>query len=487
MRDIPRALLFLSATIIFTSSLFAGGQGRAVFSDQGLRIFTKLDEELPENFLALSPMIQEPCPENPAKVCIPWKLVLAPGMDIQTVLPSILTGFNVWNQRQDLKLNFVYNGLATVAGVPYRVVPGSDPVQIEKDEFGNEIVDGDFLVSFVPPPEMSFGAGGVSKIIQYLVPQQQQGLARISWGGIYLNPQLQPNQQYSLPFLIASEAGRLVGLSSSAMKRSLLYPLLPATPQAPQLTEDDLQWAREIYGLSPTGPQFGRMSGTVHHGLDDKPIPGAVVYAFSDVKREEFSSTADFTLASYQALSDEDGIFKFPAMQPGSYFVVVGSVRDFGLNKNQFDDWMAAVGFDNELGVEFYDGGERESNQEPSITFSPVLVMAAATVHVAAGQETERVDIISNVADPSIEAVYAVGSTNETLSQYQFNVADRIRTMKEAEQAQQPQRQSSRMACALSVDSSSLGSSQIAELFALGLMALFAAGLRREWFRFGCR
>ncbi len=473
-----RGNLHLLVAVILVSfladKLSAAGIERGVFDSVGLRIFPKLAEDLPENALFLPAQIQSPCSQDPSITCIRWKLVTPASIPVNDVLPSIISGFNVWNQQQNLKVQFVYAGTSTASGIPYVTIPGTEPAEIARDEFGNQMVAGDFLVSFVPPQGM-FSEGMISSVVKYLIPQLADAKAKTQWAGIFLNPSYQPNTAYQLTRVIASEAGRVLGLSGSAMKSSLLYPFLPPTPQMVSLSDDDLLWAKELLSIDVPAT-LGSMSGSVVSGETGDPVVSAAVFLIPADAADAFSQTADWSLAKHQAFTDESGVFAFKRLTPGDYIVAVGSLKDFQLSKTSFDDFTAALGFSENLGIEFYDGAERESNQEPSLSFSPSLVYLAAAVHVVASEETTGVDFIANVADPQLEKRSAPGSSNETLSQYAFQLDDRLNSMREMD-AEMPKGSSKMRGCSLAMG---VTVNLFGLLFALALAALFVVGRRRE-------
>jgi hypothetical protein len=472
--QLPVALLMV---LTLGQEVLGAGLERAVFSAVGLRVFPKLGEELPENAVFLPTRIQNPCSDEPSKTCIRWKLVTGPGIQANDVLPSIISGLNIWNQQQSLNIQFVYAGIATTQGIPYATVPGSDPLEIATDEFGNSIISGDFLISFDPPQGM-FSEGMISSVVKYLVPQLADERAKTQWAGIFLNPSYQPNNEYQLTRVIAAEAGRVLGLSGSAMKSSLFYPFLPPTPQMVSLTEDDLIWAQALTS-SDLPANLGSLSGRLVSGETGQPVVSAAVFLIPADAVDAFSQTADWGFAKHQSFTDEDGSFLFERLPPGDYVLATGSLMDFELSQTSFDDFTAALGYSNQMGIEFYDGAERESNQEPALSFSPALIYSAATIHVVASEETSSVNIISNVADPQIEKVSAEGSSNETLSEYEFRLEDRMTALRELN-AEAPAAAKKFGGCSIEVGATA---NLFGLLFVLALAALFVGGRRRELFR----
>ncbi len=469
--QLPVALLMV---LTLGEEVLGAGLERAVFNSAGLRVFPKRGEELPEDAVFLPARVQNPCSDDPSKTCIRWKLVTGPSIQANDVLPSIISGLNIWNQQQSLKFQFVYAGIATTQGIPYATVPGSDPLEIAKDEFGNEIITGDFLISFAPPEEM-FSEGMISAVVKYLVPQLAEEKAKTQWAGIFLNPNYQPNNAYQLTRVIAAEAGRVLGISGSAMKASLFYPFLPPTPQMVSLTDDDLIWAQALTS-SDIPANLGAVSGRIVSGETGEAVVSATVFLIPANAADAFSQTADWSLAKHQAFTDEDGSFLVQSLPPGDYIIATGSLKDFGLSQTSFDDFTAALGYPDQLGIEFYDGAERESNQEAALSFSPALIYSAATIHIVASEETSGVNIISNVADPQIEKVSAEGSSNETLSEYEFRLEDRMTALRELN-AEAPKAAKKFGGCSLEVGATA---NLFGLLFVLGLAALFVGGRRKE-------
>jgi hypothetical protein len=478
MRGSLQLLTAFLTILILGPNAFGAGLERAVFSSAGLRIFPKLGDELPDEVSFFPTRIVNPCSDDPSKTCIRWKLVTSLGIQANDVLPSIISGLNIWNQQQNLKFQFVYAGIATTQGIPYATVPGSEPAEIARDQFGNQIITGDVLISFAPPEGM-FSEGMISSVVKYLVPELADERAKTQWAGIFLNPSYQPNNDYQLTRVIAAEAGRVLGLSGSAMKSSLLYPFLPPTPQMVALTEDDLIWAQALT-LSDAPANLGSLSGRIVSGETGQPIVSAPVFLIPADAADAFSQTADWGFAKHQAFTDDDGIFWFKRLPPGDYVVAAGSLKDFGISTTSLDDFTAALGYPDELGIEFYDGATRESNQEAALSFSPSLIYSAATVHVVASEETSSVNFISNVADPQIERVSAEGSSNETLSQYEFRLEDRMTALRELD-AETPKAAKKFGGCLIEVEARA---NLFGLLFALVLGVLFVVGRRRELSRF---
>ena len=482
IRFVPWLFIILSLCL---QSVLGAGQERAVFSDTGLRIWTKHGDAVPDNAQIYSPRIQSACADEPQKVCITWKLVLRPGVEVDAVLPSILTGLSVFSQKPELKIKFVYAGVSSSMGIPYEVVPDSDPVEVATDEHGNQIVGGDFLISFSPGDDVQFAEGVVSSLVKYLIPQPMDSVAKTQWGGIFLNPAYNPNEDYQLARVIASEVGRLLGVSGSAMKQSLFYPFLPPAATVVELSEDDLMWTQSLYASDVPHSGTGSLSGRIKSGADGQPIAGAAVFLIPAQTLEVFAQTADWQLARFQAFSDEEGRFEFPRLTAGDYFLAAGTLTDFGLDPGHFDDWMAAFAGGGSIGIEFYDGAERESNLENSMSFSPALIRAAATIHVVAAEETSGVELISNVVNKDVEPIKASGSTNESPSQYQFDLEERLRGLR-TQESQLERVETARSGCVLYSAKQKNSLSLTLELAALVLVALFGVGRRRELFHSEC-
>lgn len=109
------------------------------------------------------------------------------------------------------------------------------------------------------------------------------------------------------------EAGHLYGLSHSAVKSSTMFFVLPGGTQASSLeAEDEIVFAKAYPGAALLA-SANRISGTVTNGLDDTPLPGAIVFAID--------TASDDTLGCEYTFPD--GSYSFFGLPDGSYYISV--------------------------------------------------------------------------------------------------------------------------------------------------------------------
>jgi hypothetical protein len=305
----------------------------------------------------------------------------------------------------------------------------------------------------------------------------------VRWGGIFLNPAYTPGQQYRLDLVIAHEAARILGVAPSATRNAVLFPSQASQYLgALQLAKDDLSWLEEIYPASGIAASLGSVSGEVINGNDGSKVYGAHVELISLSKVQSFAQSADRKLADVGAFTREDGKFKIPNVPPGDYVMLFETIKNVPLDKSLWDDWIFVNGSSTAFGTEFYSGAQRESNHEPSSSFSPRLIYGAAVLTVQAGQETSNVQIVTEADQLNAPAIVATGSSNEHLVDWP-DISDRLKELNQTQDTTSDE-SAGGGGCSLHVSEALEDPTRgPIIIFVLVLLTLSVWGLRKESYR----
>jgi len=291
-------------------------------------------------------------------------------------------------------------------------VISGNPSPTTTDPFGN------FVVSFKPPTEIVFSDGEVSFTQVYVQPELTSQSGEIRWAGIFFNPKYQPEKDYDLRAALLHEIGRSLGLAPSAATSSVMYPLKIQSVSKGVLSSDDTAWAGSFYGGDAYAQKTGKISGEVLSGKDSSPWIGAHIQALHFEDQQKFAQTLNRGLFVSGAFSKEKGKFTLVGLPPGNYILLAEADTNMPVPLSFLDAWLKKFSKAEVFETEFYDGAERESNQEAILSFSAQSIYYAASVGVAAGKETTGVSFITNVGDPKTPLIKAKGSTSEVLSKY---------------------------------------------------------------------
>jgi len=426
--------------------LIAGGRDRALFLSNGKRLDIYDTQELPKSVIGLTPVLAKVCGDGSENLCINWKLgVKDPSME-SSIQPVVNAALKLWRMEYDAgeegiqaaaPFKFTYEGVLESNELPYETLGE----EVALDSFGNEILNGDFIVSMDPPEEILdyFQENPKDYVFskQYLVPQLSLETADISWAGIFVNPAFLPEPygscqntpicirmsgsgNLSLKAILVSEIGRkFLGLSASTLSKSLLYPI-----QNPKISKsyiepqaEDVMWLDEIYGLTNYNIASSWIEGEIKSGLDASGWTGATVFAIPEAEIENFSISSDAALAVSTAITDENGKFRI-RLPPGQYVLIAESLNSDSFPISSFDEVTQVFGRNTVFQEDFYDGAGRESNIEPA-QYSPRSIFYSALVASLADKKTTGVEFYTN--EPEAEKAYlAKGSSNELLSNFEF-------------------------------------------------------------------
>lgn len=428
------------------AQLQAGDWERLLFLEGKRLSRSELREEILDDLEFRYSRVTKACTQNPEKICIPWKLSLASPLQENEARLIVEDAIAVWIQGAGLPIEFEYMGLSETNELPYK---RDQSGEIILDEFNNPILEGEFLFSFNPPTEdegIQFEEQELSKSKKYVLYSESENVLSIEWGGVFVNPVYNPFGtcsskclgtsgflSYTLRSVLVFEVGRLLGLGPSGLAQSVMYPV--QVPQAQKrfdfLREDDRTWIRKLYGLSLANS--GSLSGRVIDGRTGKPWSGANVLVLPLDDLSSFSETMSLNLLVHNAISKSNGEFFIPAIQEGTYILMMESMNGEALIPEIFDDWTFAFGRREYFEPEYYDGKGRESNLE-MLRYSPRGAWFAAMVHVIPGEETTGIEFITNVFDENVERIEASGSNHETLSPFVAqDVTDRVKEQQSKE------------------------------------------------------
>lgn len=439
-------ILGLCCFLLSSTSVIAGGYDLKLFSPDGLRLPEPSSDEL-ASAIPLEPYLATLCDEVPDAYCIRYQLSVQEPTDEFIVRAAFEAALSIWKSvesfdgvaRRQVNIDSVYEGLSDSNLIPYERDPDTD--EILSDEFGNKIIDGDFIVSIDPPAEIldyfDDHPEEYSTAIQYLVPNIDDGLAEIRWGGIYINPDFLPapygectgdncilmssNGNLSLRAIFTFELGRsFLGIGASGLKASLMYPIQDRDQPKSfiQLTDDDLIWASAKYPSPEVEISYSVIRGKILNGLNGEIwTAGAHVSALKKEKLDEFAQTLNQNLFVAGALVGPDGEFEL-RLPEGDYIVIAESLDGAVLSPGLFDEFTSAMAEGIPFEPDFYDGADRESNKEAA-EYSPQSIFFAATLQSNLEQANENLELYTNVQDAE-EQFFALGADFEVLSDYEF-------------------------------------------------------------------
>jgi hypothetical protein len=453
-----RLLAFM--LILYADSVLAGGIHRLAFDDSGKRVNSNAT-------VYLEGKVKSVCSDSPSMICAHWNLILDDVLHETLYASRLKDALQVWSGSASIPLRMDYAGVSL-----------SNPVSSSKDEFGNDAMTGNFIVSFSPPAEIIFDADEVSTTKIYAKPDLANKTAEIIWAGIYFNPKYLPDKDYDLRTALLHEIGRAIGLAPSAVTASAMYPVKIAKSTKVALNSDDLFWTSSLY--STNSVEMGSLSGTFLNGKDGKPWVGAHIQLLPKANAKSFADTLDRSLFISGAFSYEEGRFKFRNVPAGAYIIFAETPP----NPATLDDWLKIFSTKDSFESEFYDGAEKESNQEPVFAFTPLSIDYAALVNVVAGKEATGVTIISNVADPKIERITAKGSPNEILSS---SIAPAQKTSADLPEPQPSSESKSGGGCSLQPLQSFSAVNLLALIFVLFLLLLIRRDLRAKSYLAECQ
>ena len=422
-RFLVRCFLFCFGVLsLIPKSSLAGFFSKAYFFKTPALEYVSIDpsdfQMNDERYVSFPVFMESTCTSFPGMLCAPFQLVLPEGASISTesrLQGLILESFSRWNTQTLVPVRFSYLGLKAGGALP--------------------IAPGEFYISFKAVEGAMFSEGEIAKTVLKTVADPDNQKAKVVGAGIFLNPIYQEGIDYYLPSILLHSLGKVLGLGSSAVTESIMYPERSSSIQEhiSFLFSDDLLFASSKY--SGATPIFGELQGQVIHGETGEPIVGAHVELIPSSYQLNFSLFPSRIFSLTGTFTTEEGMFHFPKLPPGEYFLKVESQAKLPLSRSNLDPWLILYSEPTDFEIDFYDGKDRESNEEPISSFSPQSIFLAAALNVESGKKTDNIEVITNTENSSLPKRRARGSNRERLSIYtSLEGMERILSLRDASQ-----------------------------------------------------
>lgn len=353
------------------------------------------------------------CVENPERLCVRWKMHLVSDEKENQLKQASEDAMAIWRTETGLDIDFLYQGrMESFSG--------------NSEEFEET----DLIISFNNLENSSFLEYEISKQKKWANDEEGREILGLNQALVAINSNLNPHvdcesnclkensfSSFSLRSALVFEIGRFLGLGPSGLSSSLMFPIQRADvfKNFAQLRSDDLSTLRALYGIESMDQ--GRLSGRVIDGVTKTSWSGAHLVLLPAESIEAFSTTRDQNLFKYSTFSRRDGGFDFFNIKPGNYVLLAESLDGTSLSPDLFDDLIKVFGRRETFEPDFYDGKNRESNQE-NLRYSPRAVFFAAGLQVSNDLICSDIEIITNDLSLSSEYLAARGSSAETLSEW---------------------------------------------------------------------
>jgi len=217
--------------------------------------------------------------------------------------------------------------------------------------------------------------------------------------------------QLDLNEIILHESGHLLGLAHSFLIDSVMYPAKPRTSSDPELkalyrvpkttlAHDDSAWLSWLYPNSSFASSTGTIEGRVFY--NDRPYVGAHIVAAklneSDLAYPFYPSSGagDLLVRGLQnvaTFSEQNGYFKIPGLNPGSYVLSVQDGESFlNFSLSNVNDYLRQNRSVSEIPTAFYRSPDCGSDSILSLNDFTNQYNAAAAFLVGAGRSYCGVD-----------------------------------------------------------------------------------------------
>lgn len=460
---IVRILLLFLILLAPGSSLHAGDFNELLFlNGQQIQPEDVSDENRSE--LRSKPIrFEKFCVDNPERLCVRWKMYLLGDEKENQLKLATEEAMAIWKAETGLDIDFDYQGrIESFSGNP------------------EEYSDVDLIIAFNNLENISFLEYEISKNKKWVDDDIDREILGLNLALVAINSNLNPHidcendclkengfSSFSLRSALVFEIGRFLGLGPSALSSSLMFPIqkLDVFKNYSQLRHDDLATLRALYELE--SQDVGRVTGRVIDGVTKEAWVGAHLILLPAESVELFSTTRDQNLFKYSVFSKRDGRFGFLNVKPGSYVLLGESLDGTSLSPDLFDDFIKVFARRDTFEPDFYDGKDRESNQE-NLRYSPRAVFFAATLEVSNEMVCSGVEVITNDLSMSSEYQAATGSSSEILSEW--NLEDLGLSQKFSEERKAFERRS--VSCTITKSSSEI------EMFWIGCFLFLLIILR---------
>lgn len=420
-----RQLTFAVVAFACSSASFAGGRDRIFFSPSGKLLNIG---EVDSNSIPLPTAYSNTCVDSD-QLCLNWKLHVASGNDHLPILSRVQAAINVWATYS--KFLFQFQGVR---------IDLPDHDSAPRDSNDNPIFENELLISTEPPAAWRddlVASNEYARVFRYLIPHFDDGYAEISGVAIYLNPKFLPSPygscnsssscvdingsgSLSLKSVLISYIGTyFLGLDASGIRDSLMFPVQGVYDGRTfsRLSTDEQIWLDEIY--SPVARQaMGSIRGQVRNGSDAQALSGGYVSVLDTDILQLIADGKYFSFSDHivtGGLVQEDGHFEIP-LPPGSYVLMLEPTDGAALRPDYFNDWAKLNASNQSFPRDFYDGAGRESNKESWEASVPSMLLAAR-LEVRQNEVTEVSEFYTDEPN-SAQEYFAVGSNNESLSEY---------------------------------------------------------------------
>lgn len=334
--------------------------------------------------------IERACADNVQQKCIYFDLAVSKSENLEPARALFNSAANMW-------------ALAT-SEVGLRVQLGRAFVSPQNPELDS--TTNNSLIYWTEGSDQ-FNSENLPFKLEFIFGEPTSGIFPIRQVKILMNELGEGNRLTAMSRAI----GHSLGLGPSLLKNSIMSDDLRLKRN---ISMDEVQWLKHLYFSSST---TGNLRGSIVSGNSGAPISRAHVVAILKQDASKFVEALDRTVIRGSSLSGEDGKFVIPSLAPGDYFVLAEPLELAGTTLNKFYSTDMEVVASEYFETEFYDGAERESNLEKTVSFSAQSILFAATLPLNGSNSIDNIKIITNIVKADAEILKADGASSENLAE----------------------------------------------------------------------